>query len=317
VAPTTVTNVSDPDTCTPLPPIDCHADEGCKGSSTRCFKEDGAKKTDVGKCLNAANEMYVACCSEASGIPISIFDKNRILSSGIHSCVPGASGQVSVSVFFGGGLVAVDFSLVMSVCVLFQMADRVVRHCCDTNTARTCQEQPPLCSLADPSTFVAPFHSVWQVITSTLGAPRKVGDILAPFKHHGYYTLFMQWPEKSKVTGKSSFLNKHGYLSADRRPLQAFYGAMALVYLLVAIVWGLMMACRSNDLLQLQYWIGVVLVLAMIEMTFSWADLFVWNSSENLGMRSQGLLVFVRYSRFGCQLVECACVAFRYVRVGA
>ena len=97
--------------------------------------------------------------------------------------------------------------------------------------------------------------------------------------------------------GESTFLNKHGYLSADRRPLQQFYGAMGLLYLLMGIFWGLMMACNHKDLLTLQYWVGFVLILCMLEMAFSWGDLFVWNdggADGGLGARSRGLLVFAK-----------------------
>lgn len=99
------------------------------------------------------------------------------------------------------------------------------------------------------------------------------------------------------LKGESTFLNKHGYLSADRRPLQQFYGAMGLLYLLMGIFWGLMMACNHKDLLTLQYWVGFVLILCMLEMAFSWGDLFVWNdggADGGLGARSRGLLVFAK-----------------------
>jgi len=136
-----------------------------------------------------------------------------------------------------------------------------------------------------------------EVITASLGYTQKQSQILAEYEWDGYYTLYMRFPQSSVIKGESTFLNKHGYLSADRRPLQQFYGAMGLLYLLMGIFWGLMMACNHKDLLTLQYWVGFVLILCMLEMAFSWGDLFVWNdggADGGLGARSRGLLVFAK-----------------------
>lgn len=216
--------------CNPLPPLPCTSDGDCAGS-TSCMWDSGVVVPGTpGKCKLKALDNFVSCCSVASGIPISIYDQNRILASGREKCVPKEVTEV-------------------------------------------------------------------EVVTATFGRIQKQSQILADYEWDGYYTLYMQWPQGAVITGESTFLNKHGYLSADRRPLQQFYGAMGLIYMLMGIFWGLMMACRHKDLLQLQYWVGIVLVLCMLEMAFSWGDLFVWNdggSDGGQGARSQGLLIFAK-----------------------
>ena len=116
------------------------------------------------------------------------------------------------------------------------------------------------------------------------------------FSKDGYYTLYLNWGNDNAgdVTGHSTFLNMHGYLSAERYPLMKFYAAMAIMYAILGIIWALLMALNSKDLLQLQFWVGAVIMIGVVEMTVCWADLDQWNDSGNHGVRSNGLMVFAK-----------------------
>lgn len=56
-----------------------------------------------------------------------------------------------------------------------------------------------------------------------------------------------------------------GYLSADEYPLLTFYIIMCVVYSLYCLFWLLTSACNFRELLRIQYWIGAVIVLGLIE----------------------------------------------------
>ena len=56
-----------------------------------------------------------------------------------------------------------------------------------------------------------------------------------------------------------------GYLSADEYPLLTFYAVMCAVYVLYTVLWLIMSICNCHDLLRVQYWIGGVILLGLIE----------------------------------------------------
>uniref|UniRef100_F6UB05 Transmembrane protein 87A n=1 Tax=Ciona intestinalis TaxID=7719 RepID=F6UB05_CIOIN len=56
-----------------------------------------------------------------------------------------------------------------------------------------------------------------------------------------------------------------GYLSAHEYPLLTFYMCMCIAYIIYALLWLVMCACNYRDLLRVQFWIGGVILLGMIE----------------------------------------------------
>ncbi|KAK7601879.1 hypothetical protein V9T40_009320 [Parthenolecanium corni] len=57
----------------------------------------------------------------------------------------------------------------------------------------------------------------------------------------------------------------HGYLSAEKWPLLHFYGFMCIVYGIYAVVWFVVSFMQWRDLLRIQFWIGAVILIGMIE----------------------------------------------------
>ncbi len=58
---------------------------------------------------------------------------------------------------------------------------------------------------------------------------------------------------------------EHGYLSVVDWPLLPFYGCMCGAYLVMGVVWLVLCARHWRDLLRIQFWIGGVIFLGMLE----------------------------------------------------
>ncbi|XP_031573117.1 transmembrane protein 87A-like [Actinia tenebrosa] len=124
---------------------------------------------------------------------------------------------------------------------------------------------------------------------------------IALIKRDGIYMLIVTVmpvkPEKTKESEKSSFHlklevameSKSGYLSATDWPLLPFYGVMSLVYLFYGIIWLIVSACQWRDLLRIQFWIGGVIALGMLEKAVFYSE---YNNVNNTGVATPGLVVF-------------------------
>ena len=73
--------------------------------------------------------------------------------------------------------------------------------------------------------------------------------------------------------------NPTGFLSATDYPLLHFYAFMCVVYLGFAVYWSLVSVARWRDLLRIHFWIGVVILLGMIEKAVFYAEHLSVNST--------------------------------------
>nr|XP_042715181.1 transmembrane protein 87A-like [Chrysemys picta bellii] len=73
------------------------------------------------------------------------------------------------------------------------------------------------------------------------------------------------------------------YISASEWPLMAFYMAMCIVYVFYGVLWLGLLACYWRDILRIQFWIGGVILLGMLEKAVFYA--------EFQSLQSQGCLV--------------------------
>ncbi|XP_055956786.1 transmembrane protein 87A isoform X2 [Patella vulgata] len=93
-------------------------------------------------------------------------------------------------------------------------------------------------------------------------------DYLAKAWVDGYYVFILQMTYNgSDTTAKVtvSFESKYGYISAVEWPLLVFFGLVGLLYIIIGLVWLVLLACNWRDLLRVQFWIGGVIVLGMLE----------------------------------------------------
>lgn len=123
--------------------------------------------------------------------------------------------------------------------------------------------------------------------TSATGSP-----VAAAVAQDGIYMLIL------RVIGNHNFSlqaevslrgGPHGYLSAVDWPLLPFYGVMCGVYVVYALAWLVVSALQWRDLLRIQFWIGGVILLGMLEKAVFCAVYEALNAS---GRSVQGAVLF-------------------------
>ncbi|KAJ8922759.1 hypothetical protein NQ315_007794 [Exocentrus adspersus] len=86
--------------------------------------------------------------------------------------------------------------------------------------------------------------------------------------------------------------NSYGYLSAVDWPLLPFYGFMCIYYVILGLIWLILSFLQWRDLLRVQFWIGGVILLGMLEKATFYAE---YNSINNTGTRVQGAMLFAEW----------------------
>ncbi|CAG02102.1 unnamed protein product [Tetraodon nigroviridis] len=86
-----------------------------------------------------------------------------------------------------------------------------------------------------------------------------------------------------------SMTGPHEYISASEWPLMMFYMVMCIVYVLMAATWLVLSSCYWRDLLRIQFWIGGVIFLGMLEKAVCYAE---FQSIRYEGSSVQGALLF-------------------------
>ncbi|CAN6467643.1 unnamed protein product [Victoria cruziana] len=107
-----------------------------------------------------------------------------------------------------------------------------------------------------------------------------------------YYLYFMFCDPKLKgtvISGKTIWRNPTGYLPGKMAPLMTFYGSMSLAYLVLGLIWFLQFVRFWKDILQLQYYITVVIALGMCEMAFWY---FEYVNFSSTGTRPMGITIW-------------------------
>ncbi|KAK5621907.1 hypothetical protein CRENBAI_009165 [Crenichthys baileyi] len=86
-----------------------------------------------------------------------------------------------------------------------------------------------------------------------------------------------------------SMKGPHGFISATEWPLMVFYMVMCIMYVLLAMLWLVLSACYWRNLLRIQFWIGGVIFLGMLEKAVYYAE---FQSITYEGLSVQGAVVF-------------------------
>lgn len=88
----------------------------------------------------------------------------------------------------------------------------------------------------------------------------------------GFYTLKLdiqpspdQLKSQYTVNLTIEMKSSYGYLSAADWPFLPFYASMCVVYVVLGIIWLTVSFLQWRDLLRIQFWIGGVIVLGMLE----------------------------------------------------
>ncbi|XP_030384289.1 transmembrane protein 87A [Scaptodrosophila lebanonensis] len=99
-----------------------------------------------------------------------------------------------------------------------------------------------------------------------------------------------------KATVGIEFLGPHGYISAIDWPFLPFYLIMCIVYVIFGIIWLLVSFAQWRDLLRIQFWIGGVILLGMLEKAFFYAEYQTLSSTG----------VTVQHAELVAEFVSCA-----------
>ncbi|XP_075152292.1 transmembrane protein 87A [Haematobia irritans] len=103
--------------------------------------------------------------------------------------------------------------------------------------------------------------------------------------HDGIYelsiTIEAKTPEPMEFTALVTveMLGPYGYISATDFPFLPFYGIMCIVYVIFGIIWLAVSFTQWRDLLRIQFWIGGVILLGMLEKAFFYAEYHSVNTS--------------------------------------
>ncbi|XP_057207152.1 transmembrane protein 87A-like [Triplophysa rosa] len=79
------------------------------------------------------------------------------------------------------------------------------------------------------------------------------------------------------------------YISASEWPLMIFYMVMCIIYVIMGVMWLALSACYWRDLLRIQFWIGGVIFLGMLEKAVYYAE---FQSIRYDGLSVHGAVVF-------------------------
>ncbi|XP_041668677.1 transmembrane protein 87A-like isoform X1 [Cheilinus undulatus] len=90
-------------------------------------------------------------------------------------------------------------------------------------------------------------------------------------------------------TMKVEMKGPHDYSSPADWPLMMFFMVMCIVYVLFGALWLLWCACYWRDLLRIQFWIGAVIILGMLEKAVFYSE---YQSIRYKGDYVQGAVIF-------------------------
>nr|XP_042900231.1 transmembrane protein 87A isoform X4 [Parasteatoda tepidariorum] len=84
-------------------------------------------------------------------------------------------------------------------------------------------------------------------------------------------------------------VNSNGYFFGASSYPSKFYGVMCGLYVIYAIVWLILSALQWRDLLRIQFWIGAVILLGLMEKAVFYAE---YQSINYTGQSVQGAILF-------------------------
>jgi len=79
-----------------------------------------------------------------------------------------------------------------------------------------------------------------------------------------------------------------GYLSVTDWPMLPFYASMCGVYVLLGLVWLIICAMYWRDILRIQFWIGAVIFLGMLEKAMFTSE---YQNINSTGQATEGLII--------------------------
>ncbi|CAM9890759.1 unnamed protein product [Lampetra fluviatilis] len=125
----------------------------------------------------------------------------------------------------------------------------------------------------------------------------RLKNVLTRTRRDGPYLFIMSIQPQSnttvgpewKIPVQVQMKSEEGFISAADWPLMIFYVAMCVLYSLYGALWLAWSACYWKDLLRIQFWIGAVILLGMLEKAVFYAE---YHSINYYGTSVRGAVVF-------------------------
>ncbi|XP_078466329.1 transmembrane protein 87B-like isoform X1 [Lampetra planeri] len=151
-----------------------------------------------------------------------------------------------------------------------------------SNSTKTKREEKQVSKIEQKASTVANKNGK-NVLTRT----RRDGPYLfiMSIQPQSNTTVGPEWKIPVQVQMKS----EEGFISAADWPLMIFYVAMCVLYSLYGALWLAWSACYWKDLLRIQFWIGAVILLGMLEKAVFYAE---YHSINYYGTSVRGAVVF-------------------------
>lgn len=131
--------------------------------------------------------------------------------------------------------------------------------------------------------------------TNSQSTPSRKAQPIFEAPIDGVYILFLFFNHTNAEVNlgvQIEIKGEHGYLSAVDWPLLPFYGFMCIFYIILGLIWLLLSFMQWRDLLRVQFWIGGVILLGMLEKATFYAE---FQSINNTGIRVQGAMLFAEW----------------------
>ncbi|XP_072939231.1 transmembrane protein 87A [Epargyreus clarus] len=128
--------------------------------------------------------------------------------------------------------------------------------------------------------------------------PKSAGQSLIPpvlvMPAEGTYALLMKVQSNSKFNASFhiEMVAPSGYLSASMWPLLPFFGTMCGLYTILCTCWMIVCALQWRDLLRIQYWIGGVALMGMVESAVYYG---VYSSINRTGLFNSEAYMFAEW----------------------
>jgi len=143
--------------------------------------------------------------------------------------------------------------------------------------SRRKRQQDPNAPSANPSVYILPNDGVYLLVV-----------------YVGATSNTQTYSASVHVEFKS--VDPLSYLSITDWPLLPFYGVMCGVYVLLGLAWLLVCSLHWREILRIQFWIGGVLLLGMLEKAMFTAE---YQNINNSGKATEGLIL-------AAEVVSCA-----------
>eukprot|EP00299_Pterocystis_sp_00344_P008120 c2948_g1_i1.p1 GENE.c2948_g1_i1~~c2948_g1_i1.p1 ORF type:complete len:498 (-),score=90.91 c2948_g1_i1:70-1524(-) len=101
---------------------------------------------------------------------------------------------------------------------------------------------------------------------------QKVNHKFSVYESGRYYLLFsscLNSTGDARMSGQIVWMNPYGYLPGELYQFIPLFGYLAIGYLVLGLIWGVLCVIHRHDLLHLQHYVSVVIMLGLLE-TMTW-----------------------------------------------